>query len=131
MSIQDPISDMIVRIKNATLMKKTSVSMQSSNTKVAIAQCLLDEGYIEAFHVDSDGAKKQLTITLKYYEGQAVIANIKRVSTPGCRVYKPIKRVAKVIGGYGITILSTSKGVISDSKARLLGVGGEILCTVF
>lgn len=131
MSNQDPISDMIVRIKNASIMMKPFVSMQSSTMKLAIAKCLLDEGYIEAFTVNGEGAKKQLMLTLKYFEGKSVIVNIKRVSTPGCRVYKPIKRVAKVIGGYGISILSTSKGVISDGKARLLGVGGEILCTVF
>lgn len=131
MSNQDPISDMIVRIKNASGMMKPVVAMQSSTMKLAIAKCLLDEGYIEAFTETCDGAKKQLVITLKYYDGKAVVTNIKRVSTPGCRIYKPIKRVVKVIGGYGITILSTSKGVISDAKARLLGVGGEILCTVF
>lgn len=131
MSNQDPISDMIVRIKNASIMMKPTVSMQSSTLKVAIAQCLLDEGYIAAFAETGETSKKQLMLSLKYFEGKSVIVNIKRVSTPGCRVYKPIKRVVKVIGGYGISILSTSKGVISDSKARLLGVGGEILCTVF
>lgn len=131
MSNQDPISDMIVRIKNASIMMKPTVSMQASTMKSAIAKCLLDEGYIEAFAEQGEGVKKMLVITLKYYESKSVITHIKRVSTPGCRVYKPIKRVVKVIGGYGISILSTSKGVISDSKARLLGVGGEILCTVF
>ncbi len=131
MSNQDPISDMIVRIKNASGMMKPFVSMQSSTMKLAIAKCLLDEGYIADFKETDEGSKKTLTITLKYYDGKAVVTNIKRVSTPGCRVYKPIKRVVKVIGGYGITILSTSRGVISDAKARLLGVGGEILCTVF
>ncbi len=131
MSNQDPISDMIVRIKNAAGMMKPFVSMQSSTLKVAIAKCLLDEGYIADFTENTVDGKKVLVISLKYFDGKAVISNIKRVSTPGCRVYKPIKRVAKVIGGYGITVLSTSKGVISDSKARVLGVGGEILCTVF
>jgi len=131
MSNQDPISDMIVRIKNASGMMKPFVSMQSSTMKLAIANCLKDEGYIADFSETDEGVKKTLVITLKYYDGKAVVTNIKRVSTPGCRVYKPIKRVVKVIGGYGITILSTSKGVISDAKARLLGVGGEILCTVF
>lgn len=130
MSMTDPIADMLTRIRNAQSIEKASVAMPSSKLKVAIAQVLKDEGYIENFAVSSDGAKLKLEISLKYYAGRPVIERIERVSRPGLRVYKPSIDVPRVMNGLGVAIVSTPKGVMTDRKARATGVGGEVLCYV-
>ncbi|MGH8638497.1 MAG: 30S ribosomal protein S8 [Burkholderiales bacterium] len=130
MSMSDPIADMLTRIRNAQMSEKPSTAMASSKVKVAIAKVLKDEGYIEDFNVvDADG-KPRLEIGLKYYAGQPVIEKIERVSKPGLRVYRPSKSVPRVMNGLGIAIVSTSKGVMTDRKARGMGIGGEVLCVV-
>lgn len=131
MSMQDPIADMICRINNANLMKKVKVSMPSSKLKVAMASTLKEEGYIENFHEEVKGVKKTLTIVLKYFEGKPVITELKRISKPGYRQYSDVADLPRVIDGYGIAIVSTSKGVMSDAQARQQNVGGEVLCYVF
>lgn len=130
MSLQDPISDMLTRIRNSQSRSKLSVSMPSSKQKVAIAQILQDEGYITGFNVEGDGAKKSLTITLKYYEGKPVIELLKRVSRPSLRLYKKTDDIAKVKAGLGTAIISTSKGLMTDKTARTNGVGGEVICII-
>ena len=130
MSMSDPISDMLTRIRNGQSARKLTVSMPSSNVKVAIANVLKDEGFVEDCAVDKDGAKTNLSVTLKYYMGEPVISKLKRVSRPGLRVYKNVDDLPKVIGGMGVAIISTSKGVMSDRAARAAGHGGEVLCTV-
>lgn len=131
MSMQDPIADMLARIRNAQMAEKLSVSMPSSNAKAAIAKVLQDEGYVESFQVDSEGAKSVLTIELRYFNGKPVIEELKRISRPGLRAYKGSEDLPKVQGGLGIAIVSTNKGVITDKQARQAGIGGEVLCTVF
>lgn len=131
MSMNDPISDMINRINNARKMNKPSVSMSHSKVKAAIAATLKHEGYIEDFYQETIDNKLNLVIVLKYYEGKSVIETLKRVSTPGCRQYRPVSDLPKVVDGYGISIISTSKGIMSDIQARKLNVGGEIICYVF
>jgi small subunit ribosomal protein S8 len=130
MSMSDPIADMLTRIRNAQLAEKPSTSMASSKVKVAIAKVLKDEGYIDDFSVTETHGKAQLDIALKYYAGSPVIERIDRISRPGLRVYKPTKSVPRVMNGLGIAIVSTSKGVMTDRKARGLGIGGEVLCVV-
>jgi small subunit ribosomal protein S8 len=130
MSMQDPLSDMLTRVRNAQMVGKTSVVMPSSKLKVSVAQVLKDEGYIASFSV-SEGVKTDLTIELKYFEGKPVIAEIDRVSRPGLRNYVNKHKLPSVRGGLGIAIVSTSKGVMTDRAARAAGVGGELLCTVF
>lgn len=130
MSMQDPVSDMLTRIRNAQQVKYPSVSMPSSKLKVALAAVLRDEGYIGAFSV-SEGPKPALSIDLKYYEGRAVIDEIKRVSRPGLRIYRDKTDLPTVQGGMGIAVISTCKGVMTDRAARKAGVGGEVLCTVY
>jgi len=130
MSMSDPIADMLTRIRNAQLSEKPSTAMASSKVKVAIAKVLKDEGYIEDFSVSDIGGKPQLEIGLKYYAGEPVIERIERISRPGLRVYRPSKAVPRVMNGLGIAIVSTSKGVMTDRKARGLGIGGEVLCVV-
>ena len=130
MSMNDPISDMLTRIRNGQSARKVTVTMPSSNIKVAIAQVLKDEGFVENFDVEKDGAKAELTVTLKYYMGEPVISKLKRMSRPGLRVYKNANDLPKVIGGMGVAVVSTSKGVMSDRAARAEGQGGEVLCTV-
>ena len=130
MSMSDPIADMLTRIRNAQLVEKASVNMPSSKLKVAIAQVLQDEGYIESFKVTSDGGKSQLEIGLKYYAGRPVIERIERVSRPGLRVYRGKGDIPTVMNGLGVTIISTPQGVMTDRKARATGTGGEILCYV-
>lgn len=131
MSMTDPIADMLVRIKNAAAVGKQTVKMPSSKTKVAIANVLRDEGYI-ASHRSSDlgGGKAELEIELKYFEGKPVIETLKRVSRSGLRQYRGKNDLPKVLGGLGIAIVSTSKGIMTDSAARQQGVGGEVLCFV-
>jgi small subunit ribosomal protein S8 len=130
MSMSDPIADMLTRIRNAQSAEKTSVVVPSSKVKVSIARVLKDEGYIDDFAVrDSDG-KPVLEIGLKYYAGRPVIERIERVSRPGLRIYKPAKEIPEVMNGLGVAIVSTSRGVMTDRKARATGVGGEVLCIV-
>ena len=130
MSMSDPIADMLTRIRNAQASEKVTVAMPASKLKVAIANVLKDEGYIEGFKVSQDGSKPQLEIALKYYAGRPVIEKIERVSRPGLRIYKGTKDIPQVMNGLGIAIVSTSKGVMTDRKARASGVGGEVLCIV-
>ena len=130
MSMQDPIADMLTRIRNAQMARKKVAAMPSSNTKVAIAKVLRDEGYINDFSVE-EGTHKTLTVELRYYKGKAVIEEIGRVSRPGLRIYKGADDIPQVRGGLGVAIVSTNKGVMTDRAARAQGVGGEVLCTVF
>ena len=131
MSMQDPIADMLARIRNAQMAAKTVVNMPSSKTKVAIAKVLMSEGFVSTVDVSNDGAKAELSIGLKYHEGRPVIEEINRASRPGLRSYKASAELPKVRGGLGVAIVSTSKGLMTDSQARTAGVGGEVLCTVF
>ena len=130
MSMSDPIADMLVRIRNAQLVGHTEVAMPASKLKSAIAQVLKDEGYIEDFALRDEGPKKQLRIGLKYYAGRPVIERLERVSKPGLRVYRGRDDIPRVMNGLGVAILSTSRGVMTDRKARADGVGGEVLCIV-
>ncbi len=130
MSMTDPIADMLTRIRNAQQANKTDVSMPSSKVKISIANVLEEEGYIQGSTVADNDGKPTLTLKLKYFEGRPVIADISRVSRPGLRVYRSSKTLPKVIGGLGIAIISTSKGVMADRKARSMGQGGEVLCAV-
>ena len=131
MSMSDPISDMLTRIRNAQMAEKTKVAMPSSKLKVAIAEVLKDEGYVDGFSaVKGDGGKATLEIRLKYYSGRPVIEKIQRISRPGLRIYKGSDDIPKVMNGLGIAIVSTSKGLMTDRKARANGIGGEVLCVV-
>ena len=130
MSMHDPISDMLTRIRNAQRADKASVSMPSSKLKVAIAQVLKDEGYVEEFAVRAEDKSPVLDIQLKYYAGRPVIERIERVSRPGLRVYKGRDAIPQVMNGLGVAIVTTPKGVMTDRKARASGVGGEVLCYV-
>ena len=131
MTMTDPIADMLTRIRNGHKIKAESVLMPSSKIKINIARVLVEEGYINGYQEeDGEHNKKNLLINLKYYEGRPVIEKIERVSRPGLRVYKPTNELPKVMGGLGILILSTSKGVMSDRQAKKQGQGGEILCVV-
>jgi len=129
MSMQDPISDMLTRIRNGQAASKVSVKMPSSKQKVAIASVLKAEGYIADFVVAGD-TKPELEVTLKYFEGKKVIDTLKRVSRPGLRIYKGANDLPKVMAGLGIAIVSTSHGVMTDRAARKACVGGEIICYV-
>lgn len=130
MSMTDPIADMLTRIRNGQKARKVSVSMPASTAKEAVAHVLKDEGYIADFGTSGEGAGKQLSVELKYFEGTPVIENVKRVSKPGLRVYRGSEELPKVLGGLGIAIVSTSAGVMSDRQAREKGVGGEVICVV-
>lgn len=130
MSMQDPIADMLTRIRNAQQVGKTSVTMPSSKLKKSVAEVLKSEGYVVDFAVE-ESVKPQLTIELKYFEGKPVIAELDRVSRPGLRAYSGKDGLPSVRGGLGIAIVSTSQGVMTDRAARAAGVGGEVLCTVF
>ena len=130
MSMSDPIADMLTRIRNAQATEKASVFVPSSKVKQAIAQVLKDEGYIEDFAVRDQDGKAVIEIGLKYYAGKPVIEKIERVSRPGLRIYRPTDNLPKVMNGLGVAIVSTSRGVMTDRKARGLGVGGEVLCVV-
>ncbi len=130
MSMQDPLSDMLTRIRNAHSRAKVSVTMPSSKLKIAVANVLKAEGYISSYSV-AEGSKAELTIELKYFEGRAVIEEIDRFSRPGLRRYASAAELPNVRAGLGIAIISTSKGVMTDRAAREAGVGGEVLCTVF
>jgi small subunit ribosomal protein S8 len=130
MSMSDPIADMLIRIRNAQLVGHTEVAMPASKLKASIAQVLKDEGYIEDFALREEGAKKELRIGLKYYAGRPVIERLERVSKPGLRVYRGRNDIPRIMIGLGVAILSTSRGVMTDRKARADGVGGEVLCIV-
>ena len=130
MSMQDPLADMLTRIRNAQMAEHATVSMPASRIKAAVARVLRDEGFIADFKVDGD-SKPQLGVELKYFEGKPVIEEIKRVSRPGLRRYAAADALPKVNGGLGVAIISTNKGVMTDRAARAAGVGGEVLCTVF
>jgi small subunit ribosomal protein S8 len=130
MSMSDPIADMLTRIRNAQQVDKPTVTMPGSKIKTAIAAVLKDEGYIESFEIKGTQAKPELEISLKYYAGRPVIVRIERVSRPGLRVYKGQTSIPSVMNGLGVAIVSTSRGVMTDRKARATGVGGEVLCYV-
>lgn len=129
MSMQDPIADMLTRLRNGQSANKTVVAMPASKLKLAIAQVLKEEGYIKDF-VTTDTIKPMLEITLKYFEGQPVLETIQRVSRPGLRIYKKRDEIPKVMGGLGIAVVSTSKGIMTDRAARQACLGGEIICYV-
>ncbi len=130
MSMSDPIADMLTRIRNAQAVDKSAVKMPSSKLKVAIAQVLKDEGYIDGYAVHEETGKPELEIALKYYAGKPVIERIERVSRPGLRIYKGRDAIPQVMNGLGVAIVTTPKGVMTDRKARKTGVGGEVLCYV-
>jgi small subunit ribosomal protein S8 len=130
MSMSDPIADMLTRIRNAQGVEKTEVVMPASKLKVAIAGVLKDEGYIDGFEVSPNDGKPQLRIGLKYYAGRPVIERLERVSRPGLRIYKSRDDLPQVMNGLGVAIVSTSRGVMTDRKARTQGVGGEVICYV-
>jgi len=131
MSMQDPISDMLTRLRNAQMAGKKSVEMPGSKLKAALAKVLVEEGYIGAFNLDASSGKPRLSIELRYFDGKPVIAEIHRVSRPSLRQYASKGELPSVRGGLGCAIVSTSKGVMTDRAARAAGVGGEVLCTVF
>jgi small subunit ribosomal protein S8 len=128
--MSDPIADMLTRIRNAQQSEKQSVAMPASKLKAAIAGVLKDEGYIEDFALRENAGKPLLEISLKYYAGKPVIEKMERISRPGLRIYRPSRDIPNVMNGLGIAIVSTPKGVMTDRKARGLGVGGEVLCIV-
>jgi len=130
MSMTDPIADLLTRIRNAQLARKTEVSVSSSKLKQALVKVLQDEGYVAGFNVVNDGAKATLSIELKYFEGRPVIDRLERVSRPGLRIYRGRDDLPKVMNGLGVAIVSTSRGVMTDRAARASGVGGEVLCIV-
>ncbi len=130
MSMTDPIADMLTRIRNGQKARKVSVTMPASNTKAAIAKVLKDEGYIVDYKVEGEGAGRELTVELKYFEGVPVIERIRRVSRPGLRIYRGKDDIPRVLGGLGVAIVSTSAGLMSDREAREKGIGGEVLAVV-
>jgi len=130
MSMSDPVSDMLTRIRNGQKARKVSVSMPASTVKVAVASVLKDEGYITDFASSGEGVMKTLSVELKYFEGAPVIETVQRVSKPGLRIYRGKDDLPKVLGGLGIAIVSTSAGVMSDRQARKQGIGGEVICVV-
>ena len=132
MLMNDPIADMLTRVRNALIARHDTVTLPASNMKKSIAKILLDEGYIKSVDYIDDGLQGQIKIVLKYAEGkQSVIKGLKRISKPGLRVYARTEELPKVLGGLGIAIVSTSKGVMTDKEARKMGVGGEVLCYVW
>ncbi len=131
MSMQDPIADMLTRIRNGGKAMKASVSMPHSGKKVAIATALKEQGFIKGFSASSEGVKSELTVDLKYFQGAPVIEELVRISTPGRRVYAASDNLPSIYGGLGVALISTSKGVLTDKAAREAGVGGEVICSVF
>ena len=130
MSMSDPVADMLTRIRNGQMAGHSKVNMPSSKLKVALAKVLTDEGFISTFSIKEDEGKAELSVDLKYFDGKPVIDMIKRVSRPGLRVYKNKDELPNVIGGLGIAVISTSKGIMTDRDARQAGVGGEVICYV-
>ena len=132
MSATDPIADMLTRMRNAVLMRKREVQIPASRLKTEIARILKEEGFIRNFKVIKDGPQGVLTVTLKYTEGnQSVLAGARRVSKPGCRIYCTRDSIPKVYDGLGLAVISTSQGILSGSRCEELGLGGEVLCTVW
>lgn len=131
MSMQDPISDFLTRLRNAQLRKHAQVVAPASKKIIAIAEVLKREGFIADYRVDADGARRNVTVELKYYQGAPVIEHVKRVSRPGLRIYRGCKELPRVVGGLGIAIVSTSRGLMTDREAREAGIGGEVLCQVY
>lgn len=130
MSMSDPIADMLTRIRNAQARGKRAVAMSATKAKIAVAKVLKETGYIADFCVEGEGPHKLLNIVLKYYDGQPVISKLVRVSRPGLRVYRGHGKLPKVMGGLGVAVVSTSRGVMSDKAARSIGEGGEVICLV-
>ena len=133
MTMSDPIADMLTRIRNANTAKHDTVDVPASKMKIAIANILLDEGYITKYDLVEDGASKTIHITLKYGEdkNEKIITGLKRISKPGLRVYAGVENMPKVLGGLGIAIISTNKGIVTDKEARAMNVGGEVLAFVW
>ncbi|MCF6346405.1 MAG: 30S ribosomal protein S8 [Thiomicrorhabdus sp.] len=130
MSMSDPVADMLTRIRNGQMAGHSNVLMPSSKLKLSLAKVLSDEGFISAFSINESSGKTELSVDLKYFDGKPVIDMIKRVSRPGLRVYKNKDELPKVIGGLGIAVISTSKGIMTDHDARKAGIGGEVICYV-
>lgn len=130
MSMSDPIADMLTRIRNAQSARKAEVSMPASKIKLALAKLFKEEGYIDEVKSAEMDGKPVLTVKLRYFEGKPVIASVKRVSRPGLRIYKNADELPKVLGGLGVAVISTSKGIMSDRAARKAGIGGEVMCYV-
>ena len=130
MSMTDPIADLLTRIRNGQIARKSEVSMASSRLKTAIVRVLKEEGYVTDYRLDAEGSKQTLTVGLKYYEGRPVIDRLERVSRPGLRIYRGKDELPKILGGMGTVIVSTPKGVMTDRQARSIGQGGEVLCIV-
>ena len=130
MSMTDPIADFLTRIRNGQASGKVEVKMPSSRIKLALAKVLKDEGYLDDYAIVPEGAKSTLTLRLKYYQGRPVIDRLERISRPGLRVYRAKDELPKVLGGMGVAIISTSRGVMTDREARAAGHGGEVLCIV-
>ena len=130
MSMTDPVADMLTRIRNGQSARKVSVLVPSSKLKLSLCEVLKQEGYIEDFTVGNEAQKSTIEVRLKYYQGSPVIESAERISKPGRRVYKPSKELPKVLGGFGIAIVSTSKGLMTDQQAKAVGYGGEILCYI-
>lgn len=132
MTLSDPLGDMLTRIRNAQMRSRPKVSTPASKLRERVLEVLKDEGYIRGYsRIDYTGGKSEIEIELKYFDGQPVIREIKRVSTPGRRVYSSVRELPTIANGLGVAILSTPKGVMSDSRARLENVGGEVLCSIF
>ena len=130
MSMSDPIADMLTRIRNGQQASKANVSFPASRQKKAILDVLVDEGYVTGYNTDENGGKPVTTVELKYFQGKPVISRLARASRPGLRLFKGKNELPTVMGGYGVAIVSTSSGVMSDRAARAAGQGGEIICTV-
>ena len=130
MSLQDPVSDMLCHIRNGQVRSRPRVTMASSTLKAAIANVLKEEGYISGYEINDIEGKKMLSIELKYFEGKPVIERLQRISKPGKRTFKSKNNLPRILGGLGIAIVSTSKGVMTDKNDRALGIGGEVLCIV-
>lgn len=131
MTFTDPIADMLTRIRNANMVKHASVDVPSSKIKQRLAEILSEEGFIKSYEVVEEDNRRLIRIELKYHEDASVISGLKRISKPGLRVYANKAEVPKVLGGLGIAVISTSKGIVTDKEARNLGVGGEVICYVW
>jgi len=132
MGMTDPISDMLTRMRNALIASYSTVDIPSSRQKIDIAKVLKSEGFIKNYKIMTDKRQGIMRIFFKYDEkGESVIVGLKRISKPGCRIYRKVDKIPKVLNGYGISILSTSKGVMTDSQARKIGIGGEIICSIW
>ena len=130
MSMQDPIADLFSRINNAQTRKKSSVVVPSSNKKISLVSLLKDKGYIDSFNI-LEGNKPEIEIILKYFEGEPVIKELKRISKPGLRQYSNMKKIPEINGGLGIAVVSTNQGLMTDKEAKEAGLGGELICSVF